>query len=83
MISERNALYLQNEVTGIELDDRIPGLYAGLSRQEGEDLAVRICRDVIREAAPYCDGWYIMMPFRRTELVSRIMAVIREQEEVR
>ncbi|WP_294729833.1 homocysteine S-methyltransferase family protein [uncultured Faecalibaculum sp.] len=83
VISERNALYLQNEVTGIELDDRIPGLYAARSRQEAEDLAVRICRDVIREAAPYCDGWYIMMPFRRTELVSRIMAVIREQEEVR
>lgn len=80
VVSERNALYLQNEVSGIELDERIPGLYAGLNREEAEDLALRLSLDVMRAVDAYCDGWYIMMPFRRTQLVARIMGTATDTD---
>ena len=80
VVSERNALYLQNEVSGIELDERIPGLYAGLNREESEDLALRLSLDVMRAVDAYCDGWYIMMPFRRTQLVARIMGAATDTD---
>lgn len=43
VVSEKNARFLQSEVHGITVDDVVVRAYAGLDREQGEALAVRLC----------------------------------------
>ena len=45
VVSYNNARFLQSEVAGITVDDRIVCAYEGLDRVRGEELAVRLCRE--------------------------------------
>ncbi len=80
IVSHRNALFMNSEVAGITVDDRIVDMYQGLDREAGEALAVKISTAVAQEIAPYVDGYYLITPFGRTGLMARIMDAIREQE---
>ena len=77
MVSFNNARFLQSEVAGIEVDDRVISAYEGLNRAKGEELAVRLCRDAAEAISAYVDGYYIMTPFQRVELVCRVMDAIK------
>ncbi|MBQ8620292.1 MAG: bifunctional homocysteine S-methyltransferase/methylenetetrahydrofolate reductase, partial [Clostridia bacterium] len=63
VVSFNNARFLQSEVAGIDVDDRVISAYEGLDRVQGEALAVRLCRDAAEAIAPDVDGYYIMTPF--------------------
>ena len=78
VVSRRNALYMNEHVAGIEVDERIVALYEGADRTRGEELAERISLAVAEQIAPCCDGFYLMTPFGRTALMARIMAGIRQ-----
>ena len=73
MVSYRNACFLNNEISGMRVCDEIIALYQGKDRQEAEDLAVKISAAIAREIAPYTDGYYLMTPFKRVELMQRII----------
>jgi homocysteine S-methyltransferase len=51
-------------------------MYQGKDRDEGEALAVTISAQVAREITPYTDGLYLITPFRRVELMGRILKEI-------
>lgn len=78
VVSHNNARFLQSEVSGISVDDRVIEAYNGLDRTQAESLAVSLCRDAAKEIASYVDGYYIMTPFQRVELVCRVMEEIRK-----
>ncbi|MBQ7886475.1 MAG: bifunctional homocysteine S-methyltransferase/methylenetetrahydrofolate reductase [Clostridia bacterium] len=78
VVSFNNARFLQSEVAGIAVDDHVISAYEGLNRAQGEELAVRLCRDAAEKIAPHVDGYYIMTPFQRVELVCRVMETIKE-----
>lgn len=78
VVSERNARFMNNEIAGINVDERVVSMYAGKSREESEELAIRISAEIAGRIIPYTDGFYIMTPFQRTGLVSRIIAEIRK-----
>ena len=77
VVSHRNACFLNNEIAGMRVCDEIVALYEGLDREAAEELAVRISARVAAEIAPYTDGFYLMTPFRRVELMQRIIEQIR------
>ncbi len=77
VVSERNALFMENEVNGIRVSEKIIQLYRGKSRDESEELAFEISCEIARRIEPYVDGFYLMTPFSRTHLMSRIIRVIR------
>jgi len=77
VVSHRNACFLNNEISGMHVCDEIVRLYEHLSREESEDLAVRISREVARAIAPYTDGYYLMTPFKRVSLMARILRELR------
>jgi homocysteine S-methyltransferase len=79
VVSQRNANFMNSEVSGITVDESIIRLYEGLDRAAGEDLAVKISTAVAKEMADYVDGFYLMTPFGRTGLMARIMAAIRQE----
>lgn len=81
VVSEKNARFLQSEVHGITVDDVVVRAYAGLDREQGEALAVRLCEAAAKRIAPFTDGYYIMTPFQRVGLVCRVMRAIRNLAE--
>ncbi|MBQ2991091.1 MAG: bifunctional homocysteine S-methyltransferase/methylenetetrahydrofolate reductase [Clostridia bacterium] len=78
VVSHRNAQFLHSEVAGIAMEERVVNAYKGLDRAQGEELAVRLCRDAAARVAHCTDGFYIMTPFQRVELVCRVMKAIKE-----
>lgn len=78
VVSYRNAVFMNNEIAGINVSDEICELYKGLEREEAEELAYSISLRIAREVEPYTDGVYIMVPFNRVSLVSRIIKGIKE-----
>ena len=77
VVSHRNALFLNNEVSGMRVCDEIISLYEGKDKEECARLAVTISTQVAREISPYVDGFYLMTPFRRVELIGEIMEQIK------
>lgn len=77
VVSERNALFMNNEVAGIEVPEALVERYHGLSREEAEDLAVELSVGFAKRMEPYTAGWYFMTPFQRVGLIERILAALR------
>ena len=77
IVSHRNACFLNNEIAGMRVCDEIIALYEGKDREEAEELAVRISTEIAREIMPYTDGIYLMTPFKRVNLITRILRNIR------
>ncbi len=78
VVSYRNAVFMNNEIAGIHVSDEIVEMYKELDREQAEELACAISLRIAKEMEPYTDGVYIMVPFNRTGLVSRIIKGIRE-----
>ena len=81
IVSQRNALFINSEIAGITVDEKIIALYEGADRARGEELAVSISVEIARRMRPYVDGYYLITPFGRTALVSKIMDEIRKLDE--
>ena len=77
VVSYKNACYLKNEIAGMHICDEIAELYRDKDREAAEDLAVRISLQVAKETAPYTNGFYLMTPFKRVPLITRILARMR------
>ncbi len=83
VVSERNARFMESEITGIHVEERIINAYHGLDREEAEELAVKLSLEIAKDIGPYIDGYYIITPFARTALVARIVQGIMERRAVR
>ena len=81
VVSEKNARFLQSEVHGITVDEAVVRAYAGLDRAQGEDMAVRLCMEAASRISPFVDGYYMMTPFQRVELVCRVIRETRNLAE--
>lgn len=77
VVSHRNACFLNNEISGMRVCDQIIQLYEGKSKEEAEALAITISTAIAREIAPYIDGYYFMTPFRRVELITKILEEVK------
>lgn len=79
IVSHRNAVYMNNEISGIEVDDEIIDLYEGTTRAEAQKLAVAISCKTMDEMRPYIDGYYLITPFHRVEIIADLMEHIHKQ----
>ena len=74
VVSQRNAIFMENEVNGIHVDETIIEKFAGLDRAAGEELGIEISVQAARAALPYADGFYLMTPFNRVAMMERLIA---------
>ena len=77
VVSQRNALCMENEINGIHVSPEIIRRYEGLDRDAAEALALELSVKIAKDMAPFIDGYYLMTPFGRTKLMTRIIAGIR------
>lgn len=69
IVSYKNAQFLANEITGMLIDSQIIDLYQDKSREECEKISQEVSKKIMKECLPYCDGFYLMTPFQRIDLM--------------
>ena len=79
VVSQRNAIFMENEVNGIHVDAEIIERFAGLDRAQGEELGLEVSVKAAQAAAPYADGFYLMTPFNRIALMERLIARLKNE----
>lgn len=77
IVSYKNALFMNSEASGIRLDDEIIERYKGLEREAASRLAVEITSDFMRQLADDVDGYYIITPFSRVEIVGELVQLFK------
>lgn len=74
LISRRNALFMKNEIAGINVTDEIVERYPeNGSKEEGEKVAVELAKEIISYIDDFADGYYFSFPFNRVYLLNRIL----------
>ena len=79
VVSQRNAIFMENEINGIHVEEEIIQQFAGLDRAQGEELGLEISLKMACKALPYADGFYLMTPFNRVALMERLIARLKEE----
>lgn len=74
LVSKRNALFIKNEITGINVTDEIINMFDHAdTKQKGEDIGVSITARMMKECYDKADGFYFSIPFNRVYLVGRVL----------
>ncbi len=79
VVSQRNAIFMENEINGIHVEDWIIEKFAGLERAQGEELGLAISLEMAKAALPYADGLYLMTPFNRVALMERLIGRLKQE----
>ena len=79
VVSQRNAIFMENEINGIHVEDWIIEKFAGLDRAQGEELGLAISLEMAKAALPYADGLYLMTPFNRVALMERLIGRLKRE----
>ena len=79
VVSQRNAIFMENEINGIHVEDWIIEKFAGLDRAQGEELGLAISLEMAKAALPYADGLYLMTPFNRVALMERLIGGLKQE----
>jgi homocysteine S-methyltransferase len=77
IVSYKNACFMNNEISGINVSEKIIELYKDITKEEASKLAVEISTDIAKEIYPYVDGYYLITPFKRIDIISEIINNIR------
>ena len=64
-------------------DEVVAKYKEGASREEFEEAAIEISKQIIEMGKGIGAGFYFMTPFNRTGLIARIIEAIRQEEERR
>ena len=77
-VSYRNACYMHNEISGIRLNEEILELYRQTpDKEQSAKLGVELCLKTAEKLLPYADGFYLMTPFKRVDLIEQIIEGLR------
>lgn len=78
----RNALFIQNEVPGIDIPQDVVERFHGLDRVQSERLGLALAQQTARELLPWVDGYHVITPLRRFGMVEELVkALWRETDE--
>lgn len=74
LVSRKNALFMKNEISGVNVTDEVIERYPeNAGREEGENVGVELAKEMIAATRDFADGYYFSFPFNRTYLLKRII----------
>lgn len=78
IVSYRNAVFMNEEISGISVDESIVEMYRNTDREEASKLAVEISMSYIKKIYNHVDGFYLITPFSRIEIIEEIIGKIEK-----
>ncbi|MEG0283270.1 MAG: bifunctional homocysteine S-methyltransferase/methylenetetrahydrofolate reductase [Erysipelotrichales bacterium] len=80
VISLRNALFLKNEVKGIDIPNELIKQFEEVTSNRYKEISVNYIFNVIDSVYNYCDGFYISTPLNKIDYVCEIIDYIKGKE---
>jgi homocysteine S-methyltransferase len=77
----KNACFLNNEVTGIHIPAEVVDSLNGKTPEEVLNISADFSMSIIKQAYPYCDGFYLMTPLKRIDIVCELVDRIKELDK--
>lgn len=75
-VSLKNATFMKNEMTGIEVPDEVLTRFRDdMTREEGEQAGIELARDMMKLTEDFVDGYYFSFPFNRVSMLEKILEV--------
>lgn len=73
-VSLKNATFMKNEMTGIEVTEEVLARYRkDMTREEGEQAGVQLAQDMMALTEDFADGYYFSFPFNRVSMLEKII----------
>ena len=73
-ISLKNAMFMKNEMTGIDVSEEVLARYrADMSREEGEQAGIQLAKEMMALSDDFADGYYFSFPFNRVSMLEKIL----------
>ncbi len=73
LVSYRNANFIKNEISGINVPDWVIKRYTPeMTKEEAEWTGAAIASEIIEKVNSFADGYYFMLPFNRVSLMDKI-----------
>ena len=80
VMSYRNACFMDSEISGIDVSDEIIEMYKDKTKEECAALAVEISVEIAKRVKDFCDGYYLITPFGRADIIGKIVEGIKKFE---
>lgn len=77
MVSYENAIFMDAEISGISVEEEVIQKYLGADKDLKDKLAVEIATYFGEKIKEYVDGYYIITPFNRVDLVEKVIENLR------
>ena len=75
----RNAVFMNNEVPGIEIPEALISELSGKDRETSTEICLEYARRLADRVEAFCSGFYIMTPLHRTDMTVRLIRYIKER----
>lgn len=79
LASLKNALFLNNEVSGISIPAELIARLSGKDPEEVREISLDFCMDIVSKTQEFCDGYYIVTPLNKADLSAGLVQRIRSQ----
>lgn len=79
VVSYQNACFINNEIAGITIPESLVERYRGVSKEEAAAIAVETSLELAAQVGRIADGYYLITPLRRVELICEIVSKIKSR----
>lgn len=70
----KNAVFMKNEMTGIEVTDEVLRRYReNMSKEEGELVGIHLAKEMMALTDEFANGYYFSFPFNRVYMLDKIL----------
>ena len=74
LVSFKNASFMKNEMTGINVTDEVLLRYRpDMTKEEGEQAGIDLAVEIINKSIDKVDGYYFSFPFIRVHMLDKII----------
>ena len=73
IVSHRNAVFLNNEVAGIDIPEKIVAKMEGQTSEFVQKISLDYCMDLILKIGHDCDGYYLMTPLKKYQMIVELI----------
>ncbi len=77
IVSYKNAVFLNNEVAGIDIPEEIIAKIEGKTPEEVQKTALDYCMALCGKIGHSCDGYYLMTPLKKISLIIALIQRIK------
>ena len=77
VVSYKNACFINNELAGIDIPAEICERFKEADRQQAAKIAVETALDTIELVKDIADGYYIITPLKRADIVREIIKELK------